>query len=229
MLKLIKFFTLVLCFAFNQNILASDGYCERCSSKNEESIKIDTIYKDITNSAFPCTGKSDSIDTVINKEPIIAKLCQYGEGRFSVDTIIYINKRIKTTKLIKTDSTTDFITTISDIKGNVLEFRHEAWKNHDVIRLVYDDVTRDIVHKTPCDFAVIEHFTDTIFFHLDSKKKFLDFIGNQSVLVRSKISPKLKSFIDTSSVYSKIISRKYSGCNSYYEMNESQRKKGNRK
>ncbi|MDR1812833.1 MAG: hypothetical protein LBQ87_08405 [Candidatus Fibromonas sp.] len=188
-------------------------------------IKIDTIYKDIIN-GNPCTGKRVSYDIVKNKEPIIAKVCEYEGGKVRVDTIIYVNKEIRTTKFIKTDSTSEFIAMTSDIKGNLLEFKHEIRKDHDLIRIIHDNDTADIVQKTPCDFAVIESSGDTVSFHLDPKRKFSDFINKASVLVQSKISPEHKNIIDTSSMYLEIINENYSGCNRYYEMLEMQKEGG---
>jgi len=223
MSKLIKFTVLLFALTFAHSIVFGwSGYCEVCDKdgsckpcpKNGESVKIDTIRMEKAASS-PCTGKIASYDTIIGKRPVTYKICEYGNGHYSLDTII--STYIQFIKSVETDSTFEYTYMISDTLGNIEMSRYTLMKDYDIMLLIYDGVTLDIIHSpNPCVFKVIESARDTVSFRLDPKKEFIDFINNISVLTTSATKLKNKQFIDTSSVYFDLIKSKYYDCKRHH-------------
>lgn len=158
--------------------------------------------------------KIDTIRLKIIVERCIDKCEGEGKCRNSLikpDTIIETN--ITTTKFIKTDSTDERIYIISDTLGNIKQSWHRINKDNNLVRLIFNGVTLDIIHSPdPCVFKIIESAHNTISFQLDPKKEFYDFINNISALATSVIKLKHKHFIDTSYVYQEAIDSKYYDC-----------------
>jgi hypothetical protein len=90
------------------------------------------------------------------------------------------------------------IITIHDSIGNLLFSKHYTWIGNMLIQTVDDGIIRNIIPgRTRCEFTVVEHSGDSIYFNLlDPKKKFdmlirdddtfRDFLNGHSIFLKSK-------------------------------------------
>jgi len=125
------------------------------------------------------------------------------------------------------------IVTIYDQKGNLLFSKNYTYIGNKLVQTIDDGIVRNIVQgKTPCYFTIVEQSGDSIFFHLDVEKEpenvfFKDPFAFSSFFSGHNIRyPEDDVKYD---IYDAIIYQWYFRCKDYYETQESQKKKGNRR
>jgi hypothetical protein len=140
----------------------------------------------------------------------------YQKEKITIDT----NKTgiIRTIKKVDTDSGTyEFISTISDIVGNLVFTERYIWKEGKLVQMIYNGTTSNIVNfPDPCYFAVVEPSGDSIFFRLDPKSEY-PLPKDDIAFVLSKVSSEYKFVKDTSDKYHFIKRDKHLKCKSNYE------------